>query len=266
MKSKALPCAAAMLAVSLGALGSELRPARDGRVMEAVIARNAPTRIRVVGERITDIVGNIASSSQCGGKPADAAGGALPAVPAAVGTNARGDLVLTCDPAQGEVYVTPVARLAKPVTLFISTARATHALQLRVEDVPAGAIVIHDAAPVDRRVGAAPLPDRGAAHVRRLKAMLLALVRDEQPPGTERDDTVVPTVLWRETAYRRVRQVSGAGLVGETYRLTNISAAPMVLDEQEFDQQGGQVLAVAIERTGLLPGEETAVHLIRKGE
>lgn len=267
MKTTASLFAAALAAASTAVPAVELQPSADGRAMEAVIGHHAPTRVRVEGERITDVLGSIASSNQCGGRPAEAPGGALASLPTPSSTNGKGELTLICDPAKGEVYLQPVAKPAKPIVVLIVTAHATHRLLLRVADVPAGTIVIHDAAASgsDDSPGKAVLPPRSAAHVRRLKAMLQALVRGEQPPGTQLNAVPMPVPLWLETAFRRERQLSGAGMVGETYRLRNISAMPMVLAEQEFDRIGERVLAVAIEQTVLQPGEETAIHVIRGG-
>ncbi|MCK7499558.1 MAG: type-F conjugative transfer system secretin TraK [Comamonadaceae bacterium] len=62
-----------------------------------------------------------------------------------------------------------------------------------------------------------------------------------------------------------MRLYEGRGLIGEKYLLTNVSAAPMVLAEQEFDREDGDVVAVAIENHNLRPGESTSVYVIRLG-
>ena len=75
--------------------------------------------------------------------------------------------------------------------------------------------------------------------------------------------------LWPETKFALLRRYEGRGLVGEKYLLQNISAAVMVLAEQEFDRPeskaGGQVLGVAVEHHQLRPGESTSVYVIRRG-
>jgi conjugal transfer pilus assembly protein TraK len=71
-----------------------------------------------------------------------------------------------------------------------------------------------------------------------------------------------------EARFSLVRQYEGRGLVGEKYLLQNVSNAPMVLAEQEFDRPdspSGQVLAVAVEHHNLRPGETTSVFVIRRG-
>jgi conjugal transfer pilus assembly protein TraK len=64
-----------------------------------------------------------------------------------------------------------------------------------------------------------------------------------------------------------VRQYEGRGLVGEKYLLQNVSDAPMVLAEQEFDRDtGGRRRRRRVEHHNLRPGESTSVFVIRRGE
>jgi conjugal transfer pilus assembly protein TraK len=53
-------------------------------------------------------------------------------------------------------------------------------------------------------------------------------------------------------------------LIGEKYLLTNISNEPMVLAEQEFDREQGDVVGVSIESHNLRPGESTNVFVLRQ--
>lgn len=48
--------------------------------------------------------------------------------------------------------------------------------------------------------------------------------------------------------------------------MQNLSAAELVLAEQEFDRAGDAVLAVAIEQHTLAPGGSSAVYVIRRAE
>ena len=54
-------------------------------------------------------------------------------------------------------------------------------------------------------------------------------------------------------------------IAGERYPLTNVSSQDMVLAEQEFDRERGNVLAISIENHNLRPGESTTVYVIRQG-
>nr|WP_183443894.1 type-F conjugative transfer system secretin TraK [Pseudoduganella violacea] len=256
-----------MALASVSGIGqaAQTRQARDGATIEAFVSKDAPTRIRIAGARITDVVGNIQSSSNCEARPLEAGAATSPGMALSVPppVNGRGDLALICDLPKGEVYVRPVTVGTQPISLFISSASATYTLSLRRTDVPAETIVIEDKTRPARDAVPVPLR-RSAAHVRALKAMLVAMASGRRQDDWQVDDTERPMALWQEAQLRLVRTVAGRELTGETYRLTNVSNAPMVLAEQEFDREEGQVLAVAIDHLNLRPGESTTVHVIRQ--
>ncbi|WP_395401138.1 type-F conjugative transfer system secretin TraK [Pseudoduganella sp. UC29_106] len=262
MIRKTLPWLMALCA-SGTCYAAQVRPAKDGATIEVAIARDAPTRIRIEGDRIVDVVGNVQSSSGCeartpeGGQPAVA-----PQLPVAA-TNARGDVTLSCDMDKGEVYVSPVGSGDKPISLFISSPRATYTLRLRRADIEADTIVIDDRSA--RMAGALNVerPLRSASHVRAIKSMLIAMA-SAQPSKVFRAEYLErPLALWKEAEFKLIKQVEGQGLLGEMYALTNVSSAPMVLAEQEFDREEGGVVAVAIEHHNLQPGDTTTVYVIR---
>ena len=265
----ALACAPASHAL-------QIVDARDGVAVEAILSIKEPTRIRIEGAPITDVFGNIHSSS-CGGAAAGASGS--PVAPLSPVVNPAGEVVVECDRDKGEIYVRPVATASdgsasagKPVNLFISSAHATYTLILRRADTPADTILIRDRslppAPVD---GSAPSGPSGpsAHHVRAMKALLVAMASDRVPPDVRVDELNQSVQLWAEARFALMRRYEGRGLSGEKYLLQNISAAVMVLAEQEFDRPdskaGGQVLGVAIEHHQLRPGESTSVYVIRRG-
>jgi conjugal transfer pilus assembly protein TraK len=233
--------------------------ARDGVSVEASIALKEATRIKVDGERITEVFGNIYSSN-CGGVAAvnRDAGQPLAAI------NPTGEIVLECDKDKGEIYVKPVAAGAKPVNLFISTARSTYTLILKRVDMPADTIVLKDrvlqqaAARLERSGGTSP------SHVRALKQMLTAMASDRVGVDVRVEEVNRPVQLWAESRFTLLRLYEGRGLIGEKYLLTNISNEPMVLAEQEFDREQGDVIGVSIESHNLRPGESTNVFVLRQ--
>jgi conjugal transfer pilus assembly protein TraK len=253
--------------------------ARDGVAVEAILSLKEPTRIRIEGAPITDVFGNIHSSS-CGGSAAGAAGSpGSPVAPLSPVVNPAGEVVVECDRDKGEIYVRPVATASdgsaaagKPVNLFISSAHATYTLILRRADTPADTILIRDRSvappPVDSRAGTGP-SSPSAHHVRAMKALLLAMASDRVPADVRVDELNQPVRLWAEARFALMRRYEGRGLSGEKYLLQNISTAVMVLAEQEFDRPdskaGGQVLGVAVEHHQLRPGESTSVYVIRRG-
>jgi conjugal transfer pilus assembly protein TraK len=274
--------AAALIALAWVPMSHALQivDARDGVAVEAILSVKEPTRIRIEGAPITDVFGNIHSSS-CGGMAAGASGSpGSPVAPLSPVVNPAGEIVVECDRDKGEIYVRPVATASdgsaaggKPVNLFISSAHATYTLILRRADTPADTILIRDRsvvppAPVDGRSSSSP-SGPSAHHVRAMKALLVAMASDRVPPDVRVDELNQPVQLWAEARFSLMRRYEGRGLSGEKYLLQNISASVMVLAEQEFDRPdskaGGQVLGVAVEHHQLRPGESTSVYVIRRG-
>jgi conjugal transfer pilus assembly protein TraK len=244
--------------------------ATDGVTVEAVLAIKEPTRIRIDGASITNVFGNIYSSN-CGAAVSTQPGtGSTPLLPQ---TNPAGEIVLECDADKGEIYVRPIGGaggsggLGKPVNLFISSQHATYTLLLRRSDTPADTIVIRDRTPRQSRADQpAPAPaSRQSIHIRSLKAMLVAMASDSVPTDVRAEEVNRPIQLWAEARFAMNRVYEGRGLIGERYLLTNISTQNMVLTEQEFDREAGDVLAVAIEHHNLRPGDSTTVFVIRQG-
>ena len=248
--------------------------ASDGVSVEAIVSIKEPTRIRIDGAPITDVFGNI-HSSHCG------AATALPATPGMSNTapgsgissaiNPAGEIVLECDRDKGEIYVRPVGDSVKPINLFVSSASTTYTLLLRRADTPAGTFVIRDRPPKAVKLATAAQARAGPANpVRAMKALLVAMASDRVPPDVRVEETHRSVPLWIEARFSRVRQYEGRGLIGEKYLLQNVSNAPMVLAEPEFDrpdsQLGGGVAGVSIEQHNLRPGESTSVYVIRRGE
>lgn len=252
----------------------------DGASVEAILSIQEPTRIRIEGAPITDVFGNIYSSGCAAPQtttPLPAAMAPTPAgtapqspVPIVPSVNPAGEIVIECDRDKGEIYVRPVGDAKKPINLFVSSAKGTYTLLLRRADTPADTIVIRDKAALQRRTDAAaprPAPGSAASHVRGLKALLVAMATERVPSDLQVEDIAQPIPLWREAQLTLERTYRGRGLVGERYVLQNISAAPMVLAEQEFDREddeAGSVAGVAIEHHNLRPGERTLVFVIRR--
>lgn len=258
-----LPLAALVLA-PIGAHALQVIDGRDGVAVEAIVSQKEPTRIRIDGMPISDVFGNIYSSNCAAASQA----AATPSAPTPA-VNPAGELVLECDRDKGEVYVRPVGASTKPINLFVSSAQATYTLILRRSDVPADTIVIRDKNArknvSDDTVTPFAPAGRAAGHIRALKALLLTMTTDRLAPDVRVDDVHIVQPLWAEVTFTLQRLYEGHGLIGEKYLLTNISAAPMVLAEQEFDRDDGNVAAIAVDNLNLRPGESTYVYVIRIG-
>ena len=262
---KAIIVAAALTALPAQAL--QIIEASDGTSVEAILSIKEPTRIRIDGAPITDVFGNI-HSSHCNPMAALPVTPGMPSTGAVTqSVNPAGELVLECDRDKGEIYVRPVGDSTKPINLFVSSANFTYTLLLRRSDTPADTIVIRDKTPKTLKVGMSAQASAGAAPnpVRAMKALLVAMASDRVPPDIQFEEAHRTVQLWTEARFSLVRHYEGRGLVGEKYLLENISNALMVLTEQEFDRERGNVVGIAIERHNLRPGESTSVYVIRRG-
>lgn len=280
-ETRALPtrlaCALALLFAMGSAHALQVVDASDGASVEAIVSIQEPTRISIEGSAITDVFGNIYSSG-CVALPtpsalpigASPATGMPTAAPAASSINPAGEIVLECDRDKGEIYVRPVGESKKPINLFVSSARGTYTLVLRRADTAADTIVIRDKAALQRRAetaAARPAPGAAASHVRALKALLVAMASERVPSDIQVETVGQPVTLWREARFTLERTYRGRGLLGERYVMQNVSDAPMVLTEAEFDREDGEsgsVAGIAIEHHNLRPGERTVVFVIRK--
>lgn len=249
----------------------QLIEASDGISVEAILAIKEPTRIRIEGAPITDVFGNI-HSSHCGSTPAPSAlpgmpTGTSPSGPITPVANPAGDVVLECDRDKGEIYLRPVGESSKPINLFISSETATYTLLLHRSDTPADTIVIRDKTPRSLKPSTATQSPAGPSpnHIRAMKALLVAMASDRVPADIRVEETSRSVQLWTEARFSQVRQYEGRGLLGEKYLLQNVSQDIMVLAEQEFDRESGNVAGIAIEQHNLRPGESTSVYVIRRG-
>lgn len=266
---QALSAIATVAAVILAAPAHALQlvEASDGVSVEAILSIKEPTRIRIENAPITDVFGNILSSN-CGPSPAlptnsgtTAPGAGLPTI------NPGGEIVLECDRDKGEVYIRPVGDSAKPINLFVSSADATYTLLLRRADTPADTIVIREKTPKAFRAIAATQAAAGPSPnpIRAMKALLVAMASDRVPADVQVEEVHRAIQLWTEVRFSLVRQYEGRGLIGEKFLLQNVGTEPMVVAEQEFDRDGGEVAGIAIEHHNLRPGESTSVYVIRRG-
>jgi conjugal transfer pilus assembly protein TraK len=255
----ALVMAGLALGSSGAALAAQALDVRDGDTALARISLRDQTRIRVDRGRITDVLGDIHDPA----------------------SNPTGRLALLRDEADGEVYVKPMpssawpsgvepasspGAAAAPVKLDVKTDRGTFALLLQPADVVGDTLVLRPIGAVGAvRARSEGEPRKASAHARSVKALALALANPDLE-GTPRATPVAgggrEVALWREARFVLRETQHAPGLVGESYELTNISGLRMVIDERELYREG--VVAVAVKRLTLAPGETTPVWLIRQ--
>lgn len=148
-----------------------------------------------------------------------------------------------------------------PITLQASDDMGgTYVFHLTVKDMPGEVIILkpklHNKANTSAHVKARIASSH--AYQRAIKNMMLSMAKDEH------DHAVVVNkelALWREVRFYLQKKYLDEDMVGEHYFLANTSTTAMSLAEQEFYRAG--VMAVAIEKHSLMPGESTAVYIVR---
>ncbi len=241
IKSLAKAGVAACLAVAVfAAHAASILEMRDGGSATAKISLKDPTRIRVEGAHITDVLGSSVRTDK----------------------NPQGTLTVSTDEAKGEVYLQPSSAKPLPATsVFISTDQGTYTLVLVPLDIPADTLIIRD-----RSIAVAPaIGKRLPNHEKELVNLLKQIAADILPSGLQVTEVNKPISLWKEARFTLMRRYEGhPRWIIEAYLLTNVSEAPMVLDEREFLTEG--VAAVGLEQTILAPGEAATVRIIREAK
>ena len=220
--------------------------ASDGVAVEAIVSIKEPTRIRIDGTPITGRFGNI-HSSHCGIhirlRPLSPPRRAEPAQPPGGGVssavNPAGEVIARVRPRQGRNLRSPGRRSCEtdqPVRLVGE--RHLHAAAARA-DTPADTIVIRDRTPGRSQPQPFARPRRPDRHPPSHPRNEGAAGGDGVGPGPRRTSAVEePTShpAWAEARFTLRASTKAADLIGEKYLLQNVSNAPMVLAEPEFDR------------------------------
>ena len=240
------------LVLSLAATAMQSFDVRDGVTVQAKISIKDTSRIKVDGQLITDVFGDVRS-------------------------NGVGRLMVTADEAKGELFVRPIFGDATPeaMHIFVVTAVGTYGLLLQPDNIPADTIALFDRSGGNGMGGGgngstgtgARLGDKAndkpvSSYVRQLKNMMVAMASDNLS-GLEVRDINLPVLLWNEVDYVHVRDVVSGACAGSHYHLREKRGQPMRLDEREFFTQG--VAAVAIAQLELPPNGSTHVYAIKCG-
>lgn len=175
-------------------------------------------------------------------------------------TGLEGQLLVEKDDQTGAVYVRPV-EASRPVNVFVSAdSGRTYALVLQPVDMPADTIVLRDRS--QRAAARESALERSGAHEKMVKAMVITLATGELVPDLELREIGREVALWREAQLFHERSLLGRRIVGDRYRLTNVSTGAMRIAEAELFRPG--VLGIAVEQLELAPGEATALYVVRE--
>lgn len=169
------------------------------------------------------------------------------------------ELQLQLDQANGRAtfFVATPKPDMRPITLQASDdAGGTYVLHLMAKDMPGEVIVLKP-----KHRASAKTKERLAntnAYQRAIKNMMLSMTKDNDTQAVMINKELA---LWREARFYLHKRTIDDDMVGERYFLSNVTATDMSLAEQEFYRTG--VMAVAIEKHTLSPGESTAVYIVR---
>ncbi|WP_284076202.1 type-F conjugative transfer system secretin TraK [Herbaspirillum aquaticum] len=149
------------------------------------------------------------------------------------------------------------------VTVFVSDEKgATYKLILSPRPVAGEEIIIrppNEKAAVLRRGGAV---NRAASYQRRIKDLMLVMADPELKDSVESVVVDKDVPLWKEGRLTLLTTYMDGDMVGEKYRLTNVSLSDMLLVEQELYRRG--VRAVAVEHHTLAQGDATEIYIVRE--
>ncbi|MCC7005658.1 MAG: type-F conjugative transfer system secretin TraK [Ottowia sp.] len=169
------------------------------------------------------------------------------------------ELQLQLDQVNGRAtfFVATPKQDMRPITLQASDdGGGMYVLHLTAKDIPGEVIVLKP-----KHRASAKTKERVAsthAYQRAIKNMMLAMAKDDDPQSVVVNKELV---LWREARLYLHKKTIDDDMVGERYILTNVTATDMGLAEQEFYRSG--VMAVAVGKHTLTPGESTAVYIVR---
>lgn len=164
------------------------------------------------------------------------------------------------DNEKGQLFLSVPTGISKPINGFLTTDSGnTLTVVFQVVDGPSDSIIIKQPR---RRSGAAQSDFKSTSYDKAVKRLVTVMATDELPDDMQIREVGRQLALWKEASMSLERQYIAGAIVGERYLVSNVSAAPMVLDEREFYRKG--VSVVAVERLNLAPGDATRVYVIRE--
>ncbi|HHC71855.1 MAG TPA: hypothetical protein ENK54_03080 [Thiotrichales bacterium] len=170
------------------------------------------------------------------------------------------------DEDSGQVILQPVGLgKTQPFSVIVKDDHGrVHTVVLRPARIPGETIVLVPRRQRDMRARRRAIDwEASQPYERTLVELIRRMALGRLPEGYEAVPMRRAVPLWEESEMHLVTRYLGGYLSGEVYRLRNVSEAEMRLAEREFYREG--VLAVAITRPVLQPGEETEIYLVVEG-
>lgn len=149
------------------------------------------------------------------------------------------------------------------VTLFVSDDKGmTYKLILLPRPMAGEEIIIRPPGEKTPPTGRAAADGRAASYQRRIKDLMLVMADEEIRTGVEAIAVNREVPLWKEGRLVLQARYPEGDMVGEKYRLSNVSPSQMLLVEQELYRRG--VRAIAIEHHTLMQGDSTQIYVVRE--
>lgn len=175
-----------------------------------------------------------------------------------------GELFVEKDEERGQVFIRPLV-LNKPINVrALLASGATYNLVMQAVDIPQEDVVIRDALAREKAKDAALGKSNSSSSgtlVKSVRNLLNAMAQDIPPTSAEVRQMNQELGLWEGTKFAMTATYTERGLVGEKYKLTNVSKEQIRVVEQELYRKG--VVAVAIENMQLEPKQSTNIYVIR---
>lgn len=172
-----------------------------------------------------------------------------------------GTLYIDPDDESGQIFVSVPEGMKKPINGFLTTdSGKTVTLVLQPTDIPAETIILKS--PKARRASQSNDLFRSTTYDKAVKRLVVAMANDELPDDIDVREVGERFSLWKEADMTLERQYSLDTVVGEKFRVVNVSKDTLTMEEREFYRKGVHV--VAIDLLNLAPGASTFVYVIRE--
>lgn len=165
------------------------------------------------------------------------------------------------DKENGQLFLRPVPGMkAEAFSFFVRDDQGgTFTLLALPVDMPADTVLLR----TQSRTRDGHADRRASPYIEAIQGLMRAMARGTLPDGYMPDAANREVPLWSEAKLVLIGRYAG-DYDGEVYRLTNVSAKDMRLEEREFAALAADVRAVAIEDHVLAPTRSTRVYLVRE--
>ena len=219
------------LAASISAYSAQTFRVKDGDTINVKVSAKELTRIAVEGDgKLGDI--SIAS----------------------------GLIEIQPDTERGEVKIRPLPGAPSHFSFFVTDdLGSTYTVVADQYDVPSETVLLK----IDNAKRSKDFEYKTVPYVELVKQLMRGMAINKTPDGFSVDDVNIKVPVWRETQIVMVKTFTGYELLGEVYKIANVSKEPMIFDEREFLEFGKNVKAVALEQLSLDAGSSTFLYVVR---